>query len=153
MITGYTIKRTSADDPDFRMLIAELDSELWVELEEDQATYDPFNKVEHIDTVIVLYFHDEPVACGCYKEVNQMTIEIKRMFVRKAHRGKGLAKEVLGQLERWALERNYRLSVLETSIHFQTARQLYSGYGYHIIENYGPYAGLEDSICMKKELV
>lgn len=74
------------------------------------------------------------------------------MFVQKDQRGKGLAKKILAELESWAQEINYKYAVLETSIHFQAARKLYSSNGYKIIENYGPYVNLEESICMKKEL-
>lgn len=146
------IKRTTANDEDFRLLVKALDYELWVELKEDQATYDQYNIVSSISTVVVLYFNNEPVACGCFKKFDEHTAEIKRMFVQKDQRGKGLAKKILAELESWAQEINYKYAVLETSIHFQAARKLYSSNGYKIIENYGPYVNLEESICMKKEL-
>jgi putative acetyltransferase len=146
------IKRTSTSDPDFQQLIRELDHELWVELKEDQATYDQFNKVDHIDTAILIYENGQAVASGCYKEVDQDTVEIKRMFVRKPCRGKGLSKKILRELENWALEKNYRHAILETSIHFTVARNLYESTGYAIIPNYPPYTDLEESVCMKKEL-
>ena len=63
-----------------------------------------------------------------------------------------MSKKVLHELEQWAMEKNYRFAVLETSIHFQAARHLYETNGYGIIENYGPYNGLHESVCMKKEL-
>lgn len=74
------------------------------------------------------------------------------MFVQKDHRGKGLSKQILSELEQWAREKNYQFSVLETSIHFNVARNLYSASGYQVIPNYGHYAGLPESVCMKKEL-
>lgn len=146
------IKRTTTDDPDFQFLIRCLDHELWNELHEDQATYDPYNKVPGIQTALLIYDGNEAVACGCFKEYSSDTVEIKRMFVQKPHRGKGLSKKLLQQLEQWALEKHYRYAVLETSIHFQTARKLYETSGYHIIPNYPPYEGLTESVCMKKEL-
>lgn len=148
----FFIKRTTANDEDFQLLIKQLDYELWVELEEDQATYDQFNVVLDIPTAVVVYTGGEPVACGCFKKIDKNTVEIKRMFVRKDQRGKGLSKKVLAELEHWAKEENYDCAVLETSIHFQTARNLYSSSGYKVIPNYGPYAGLPESVCMKKEL-
>ena len=50
-----TIKRTNSDNEDFQQLIRQLDNELWNELNEDQATYDQYNKVPGLDTVIVVY--------------------------------------------------------------------------------------------------
>lgn len=148
----FFIKRTTANDESFQLLVKKLDHELWNELKEDQATYDQHNKVPDISTALVAYSNNEPVACGCFKELDETTVEIKRMFVQKNHRGKGLSKQILIELEEWAKEKNYCHAVLETSIHFQTARNLYTTNGYIVIPNYGPYAGLAESVCMKKEL-
>lgn len=152
MTSECYLKRTVAGDTDFKSLISKLDHELWNELNEDQATYDPLNKVDHIATAVVLYYQNQPVASGCFKEFDANTVEIKRMFVDKAHRGKGFSKKVLNELERWALEKEYRYAVLETSIHFQAACRLYTSNCYKIIPNYGPYQGLTESTCMKKTL-
>jgi putative acetyltransferase len=150
MIIGPTIKRTTSADKDFQMLITHLDHELWNELKEDQATYDQFNKVPDISTVLIIYQGQQPVACGCFKEIDANTVEIKRMFVEKEWRGKGLSKLILNELEQWAIEKGFENAILETSIHFTTARQLYESSGYTIIPNYPPYQGLTESVCMKK---
>lgn len=148
-----SLKRTTTGDEDFKLLAKELDHELWVELKEDQATYDQFNNVINIPTAVVVYISNEPVACGCFKKLDVYTVEIKRMFVRKNQRGKGLSRQVLSELEQWAREQNCKYAVLETSIHFETARKLYTSTGYKVIPNYGPYVDLAESICMRKELV
>src|SRR6266576_6609123 len=144
-----TIKRTTASDKDFQLLISYLDHELWNELNEDQATYDQFNKVTDITTAVLIYINGEPAACGCFKEFDKHTVEIKRMFVQKRWRGMGLSKKILHQLEHWALEKGYHCSVLETSVRFQIARRLYESNDYKIIPNYAPYIGLPGSVCMK----
>ena len=144
------IKRTTSADDDFQMLITHLDHELWNELQEDQATYDQFNKVPDLSTVLIAYQGQQPVACGCFKEIDANTVEIKRMFVEKEWRGKGLSKLILKELEQWAIEQGFENALLETSIHFTTARQLYESSGYTIIPNYPPYLGLTESVCMKK---
>jgi len=148
----FTLKKTTTVDKDFLYLVSCLDNELWNELNEDQATYDQFNKVDNIETALVVYSGDEPVACGCFKQYDNETAEIKRMFVLKAYRGMGLSKKILRGLEQWALKKGYRYAILETSIHFKTARSLYESNGYKITPNYSPYEGLAESICMKKEL-
>lgn len=152
MNTGVNIKRTGSNDPDFQLLASHLDHELWNELQEDQATYDQYNKVPDIKTAVVLYVDNKPVAIGCFKEYNKVTVEIKRMFVEKWYRGQGFSIVVLDELEKWARELNFRYAILETSVHFQAAKALYTGAGYHIIENYDQYKGLEESVCMKKKL-
>jgi GNAT superfamily N-acetyltransferase len=147
-----TVKRTNSEDKDFLQLVLHLDNELWNELKEDQATYDQYNKVPDLDTVIIVYAGNRPAAIGCFKKYNKDTVEIKRMFAEKQFRGKGVSKVVLNELENWARELEYRYSILETSIHFKTAQNLYINAGYRIIENYDQYKGLDESICMKKEL-
>jgi hypothetical protein len=153
MTEQVTVKRTTGSNPDFKQLISQLDNELWNELKEDQVTYDQYNKVPGINTALVVYENGEPVAIGCFKKYNDNTIEIKRMFVVKEHRGKKHSKRVLGELEKWAMRRGFKYAILETSIHFVAARSLYKNAGYAVIENYDQYKGLEESVCMKKELV
>src|SRR5690349_12952064 len=114
------IKRTTANDPEFISLTKELDHELWVELKEDQATYDKFNVVSEIQTAVLVDVDGEAVACGCFKSKDERTVEIKRMFVRKKFRGAGISKLILQELEKWAKELGYSFAVLETSIHFTT---------------------------------
>jgi hypothetical protein len=152
MLEKPTIKRTTANDKDFQWLIKQLDNELWNELKEDQATYDQYNKVPDINTAVVVYINAQPVASGCFKKYSADTVEIKRMFVEKQFRGKGISKIVLTELECWAIESGFKFALLETSIHFKTATTLYTSAGYKIIPNYDQYAGLQESVCMKKEL-
>ncbi len=147
-----TIKRTNSNDADFLQLVMQLDNELWNELKEDQATYDQYNNVPDLDTAVVIYENDRPVAIGCYRKYNGDTVEIKRMFVDKNHRGRGFSKLILDELEDWAIEAGYQYSILETSIHFKPARSLYTRAGYIITENYDQYKGLADSVCMTKKL-
>jgi putative acetyltransferase len=147
------IKRTNSDDPAFESLVTQLDHELWNELKEDQSTYDQYNKVPGLPTVVVIYMNEKPVACGCFKQYRSDTVEIKRMFVEKEFRGKGLSKIILKELEQWAKESGFQFAILETSVHFKAAQSLYTKAGYRVIENYDQYAGLEESFCMRKELM
>ena len=148
----HTIKRTTSNNEDFQWLIRQLDNELWNELKEDQAQYDQYNKVPDLNTVVVVYVNDKPAASGCFKKYNADTVEVKRMFVVKEHRGKGLSKTILSELEQWAIEEGFKYAILETSIHFIPATTLYKKSGYKIIPNYDQYEGLEESVCMKKDL-
>lgn len=146
------IQRTSTANPDFQALIGQLDHELWYELGEDQATYDQFNNVTHIDTALVLYEDGLALACGCFKNLNNETAEIKRMYVLKNARSKGLSKKILTELENWAKELNIKTLLLETSVHFKVARALYTSFGFYKISNYGSYEHLQDSFCMQKNI-
>ena len=74
------------------------------------------------------------------------------MFVAPEARGLGLAQKVLKELETWAIELGYSISVLETLYKQQAAISLYQKVGYVIVDNYEPYVGLENSVCMKKQI-
>src|ERR1700761_8746912 len=107
----FTIKRTTTENPDFIKLVSLLDHELWVELNEDQSTYDQYNKVPDLPTAIIIYDDEKPVAIGCFKKYNDDTVEIKRMFVDKSYRGKSISKLVLKELEKWAVEQGFEYSI------------------------------------------
>jgi hypothetical protein len=146
------IKRTNSNGDDFKLLITHLDEELWDQAMDDQAIRDQYNKVPDLNTALVVYADNKPIACGCFKQHDDITVEIKRMYVENEYRGKGVSKLVLSELETWANELGYKFAVLETGIQFKVARTLYETSGYQIIPNYGQYAGMEESVCMKKEL-
>jgi len=117
-----------------------------------QALYTEHNKTGVLQTALVGYLDESPVACGCFKIVDEKTIELKRMFVRKAQRGQGLSTLLLQALEDWAKELGYHHAILETGIKQLAAMNLYEKSGYEITVNYEPYVGMETSICMKKRL-
>jgi GNAT superfamily N-acetyltransferase len=146
------ISKTTSENLDFINLVAELDNGLWERYPELKSNYWGNNILEINPNVVILYFDNEAVACGCFKKYDKNTIEIKRMFVVPKSRGLGLAKRILQELELWASELGYTFSVLETLYKQQEAIGLYQKVGYSIVENYEPYIGFNDSICMKKTL-
>lgn len=144
--------RTSNTHADFKALTCLLDSELSSRYGTLQKQYDTHNVIEPIDTALVGYDEMEPVACGCFKVISNDTVEIKRMFVSSKSRRKGYSRTLLGALEQWAYECGYTKAVLETGKGQPEAIALYTKCGYKIIPNYGAYVGLENSVCMQKEL-
>jgi putative acetyltransferase len=153
---SYRIVRTSTENPDFKRLILRLDNEFWNELDQDRSTYEHLNQVPNLDTAVLVYIADEAVGCGCFREIDPPPspgrVEIKRMFVEKPFRGQSLSRKILEELERWAIERGHTEARLETSADFDRAITLYKTHGYVETEQYGPYVGNPDSVCLKKEL-
>jgi putative acetyltransferase len=130
------ISRTNSNNADFRSLITKLDNELHQRYGELQDFYDSHNIIEANNNVVVVYYDKIPVACGCFKKFDEETVEIKRMFVRKNNRGKGISKIVLNELEKWAAENKFKKAVLETGVKQSEAIGLYMNSGYKNIENY-----------------
>jgi putative acetyltransferase len=146
------VKRTTSSDYDFQKLVTLLDKELAIRDGDEHAFYAQFNKTVNIKNVVVAYIHEEAVGCGAFKEHDTNTVEIKRMFVEPTFRGKGIAQQVLAELESWTKENNYNACILETGKKQSEAIALYTKAGYSIIANYGQYEGVENSVCMKKEI-
>jgi GNAT superfamily N-acetyltransferase len=146
------LKRTDSTDADFIQLVQLLDADLAVRDGAEHAFYAQFNKIAMLQHVIVAYENENAVGCGAFKKFDEASAEIKRMYVLPTHRNKGIAAAVLLQLEQWAKEEGYTSTVLETGMKQPEAIRLYEKCGYSRIPNYGQYAGVENSVCMKKEL-
>jgi len=148
-----TLIRTDSDHEDFRYLITFLDRELSERDGDEHSFYAQFNTVDAIKHVVVAYIKNEPVGCGSIKAFDDESVEIKRMYVSNLQRRKGVAQEILAELEQWAAELGFERCVLETGTKQPEAIALYQKLGYSIIPNYGQYAGIENSVCMQKNAV
>lgn len=147
-----TLIRTSSDNPEFQLLVTELDKYLAVRNGDANDFFVQFNQVDQIKHVILAYENDQAVGCGAMKEYDQESMEIKRMFVPVEQRGKGIASTVLKELEAWAKELGYTKCMLETGDDMLEAVGLYTKSNYKIIPNYGQYVNVADSVCFEKVL-
>jgi putative acetyltransferase len=146
-------KRTNPTHQDFQLLVKHLDEELGERYGKEQEGYTAHNIIDHNGHVILVYDNNRPVACGCFRPMqDDGAVEIKRMFTKPAHRGRGTAKKILLQLEVWAKEKGFTKCRLETGIKQPEAVAVYIKSGYSLIDNYGPYVGNPNSICMQKSL-
>ena len=147
-----TIKRTTSNNEDFGNLVTQLDAYLRILDGEDHAFYAQFNKTSLLKNAVICYENNTAVGIGAYKEFEPNVAEIKRMYTVPECRGKGIAKAILNELETWAKEENYTISILETGFLQVDAIGLYQKLGYEITENFGQYIGVANSVCMKKNL-
>jgi putative acetyltransferase len=143
-------RRATSQNNDFQVLVRLLDKHLSVINGNDDAFFAALNTVEQIHHVIVAYSGNSSVGCGALKGFADDTAEIKRMFVLEEYRGRGIAQEILAELEVWALEIGFSRCILETSKQLTSAVRLYEKGGYILIPNYGQYQGVETSVCMQK---
>lgn len=144
--------RTNSNNKDFQELVKNLDIELHLRYADEQLFYDQFNKIDAIKYVVIVYDQDKSVGCGAIKEYAEKTMEVKRMYVQLANRGKGIASMVLQELEKWAIELGYEKCVLETGKKQPEAIRLYEKNNFYLIPNYGQYELVESSVCFEKEL-
>jgi GNAT superfamily N-acetyltransferase len=83
--------RTNSSNTDFQLLVKALDEYLTITDGDEHAFYDQFNKITHIQHVVVIYNGEQPVACGAIKKYEDGVWELKRMYVVPEHRGSGIA--------------------------------------------------------------
>lgn len=107
---------------------------------------------------------DEPVAMGGWRFradrgpaagsrlPGSRPAEIKRMFVRERWRGRGLARQVLAELETTAAAAGADWLVLETGERQPEALGLYRSAGYVPVPPFGLYADEEGSVYLGKRL-
>lgn len=121
--------------------------------EKQRAQYNQYNTLENIHDVILLFDQGTAIGCASFKHHEEGVAEVKRVFLKKEYRGRGLAKELMRQLEERARAKGYQKLVLETGAVLKEAYHLYQKLGYELIENYGPYRCMCGSICMSKSLI
>jgi N-acetylglutamate synthase-like GNAT family acetyltransferase len=148
----FKVVRTNSADNDFLALIKLLDSDLNGRYGELQKEYDKHNKVDMINDVAVIYKDGAAIGCGAFKEFDSESVEMKRVFIKPENRGQGFSKIIMNELEKTAKSKGYKYAVLETGIKQHEAIGLYTKLGYSVTENFGPYVGMETSVCMRKEL-
>lgn len=146
------IVRTNSEHKDFKSLVKDLDAYLAITDGDEHAFYDQFNGIENLDHVVLAYENDNAVGCGAFKTFDDSSVEIKRMYTVPECRGKGIASEIINNLELWASELSYEYCILETGKRQVEAVKFYQKKNYKNIANYGQYVGMANSLCFKKRL-
>jgi len=149
-----TIIYSNGDNPDFVDLCKQLDNYFnKVNGVEKQEGYNQYNTLSDIADVWIAYEDNVPVGCAAFKQYEDKVAEVKRVFVKPEYRGKGISKELMNALESKALEKEYKSLILETGKNFKAAIGLYQSMGYTVIENFGQYKDMPNSVCMEKVIV
>jgi len=147
------ITRERPDTPDAVALILELEAEL-------DPLYPRTSRHGYsVDKLIaqgVIFFvvrsAGAPAGCGGVQLFGAEYGELKRMYVRPAFRGLGLAKRLLEHLEDCARGQQIGLLRLETGIHQHAAIGLYERMGYQRIPPFGAYREDPNSLFFEKQI-
>ena len=150
--------RCSGTNEDFiencRLLDMDLDRRVGRVIQRDK--YTQFNQLDEIKEAVVVYFDGKAAGAGAIREYQYGDIdnatELKRVFVRDEFQGKGIGTRLVLELIEWAKELGYGKMILETGELLQESCHVYRKAGFNVIENYGPYVSMPESLCMMKEL-
>ncbi|MBE6511739.1 MAG: GNAT family N-acetyltransferase [Methanobrevibacter olleyae] len=138
-------------DERFIELTKELDNEYFMKYGDVVKKYEGYNDLKDPHIVILALNWGKPIACASFKLFDNDTIEIKRVYVKRRYRRKGIAYKLVKQLEKLAMEENFKYSIIETGRENEAAINLYKKLDYEIIDNFGIFEGDELCICMKKQ--
>ncbi|MEZ0129358.1 GNAT family N-acetyltransferase [Flavobacterium sp. LBUM151] len=152
MNPSIEVVKTTSENPDFAALIKTFDTFLWDRYPELKKDYWGNNLIEFNANVFLVYLDKKPVASGCFKKYNCTTVELKRMFVSPEARGLGLAQLMIKELETEVKNQGFQTMILETLYKQIEAIGLYQKMGFNIVDNYEPYVGLSNSVCMSKSI-
>lgn len=147
-------KDANGEDPSFVMLCNKLDHNLdeLVGKSFQRTQYDQYNQRDSIHDVIVVYRNGDPIACGAFKLYDEEHAELKRLYIEPSARNIGLGKELVRRLESKAKIKGFKWCILETSKPLEASCHLYKKMGYQVIENYGQYFNMPNSICMERKI-
>lgn len=152
---GVSIDVVPWDDAGLAVMRAEQQTEL-AALYDGEGDLEPVLPPEEMLATVALSIAGEVVGCGSLRDAARYGDgygELKRMYVRPEHRGRGYSRLVLRQLERIAAANGLRRLILETGTRQREAIGLYRAEGYRRIPCYGPYDERALSVCYAKWLV
>src|SRR4051812_27097368 len=103
-------------------------------------------------TFLVVRDGGEAVGCGAILRDPRDWGEVKRMYVQREQRGRGIGRRVLAELEAIARAAGVPLVRLETGIHNTEALALYRRVGFVDCDPFGDYAPDSLSVFMEKRV-
>jgi len=132
------------EDPEvlvlFDAFIREADGPLGIDLEAEIAAGPPADLAGPDGVLLLVRVSGEPAGLGGVRHLDSGVAEVKSMYLSPAHRGKGLARRLLGELEEIARRRGCRAVRLDTSDYLTAAVAFYRSSGYREVPSYNENA-------------
>ena len=149
-----TILEVPPDSADAVQLIGELDDHLLAHPYPPQSrhAFSVDKLVREGVVFFITYYEGQLAGCGGVKMFDDYG-EVKRMFVRPIHRGRGLGKAMLNRLAEYAQGKGAKVLRLETGIYEVEAIGLYESWGFSRRRPFGEYVEDPLSVYLEKQLM
>ncbi|MEP7126005.1 MAG: GNAT family N-acetyltransferase [Byssovorax sp.] len=150
-----TIAVESIASPDARALIALLDadiSERYPNPDDNFFELSPEEVAPENGAFVIARANGRAIGCGAVRRIDATTAEIKRMYVAREARGRGVSRRILAALEDEARRIGVTRLVLETGDRQVEAVALYLRAGFERIPRFGEYVTAPLSACFGKDL-
>ena len=143
---------TDEKDERFLNLVSELDKGYYERIGDELSKYDSYNEFKNPHVVLLAFDNGIAVACASYMLFDNDSVEFKRVYVKNEYRKRGIAYNMIIQLEKSVIESGFKYSYIVTGKNNQPAIKLYKKLNYELIDNFGQFKYDDTVICMKKEL-
>lgn len=120
----------------FAQFIRETDGPLGIDLEAEIAVGPPRDLAAPTGAFLLIEVDGEPAGFGGIRYLDTDVAEVKSMYVAPAHRGRGIARELLAELEGIARRRGCGAVRLDTSDYLTAAIAMYRAAGYREVPDY-----------------
>ena len=139
-MTNAKLEATSVDDPEVRALydafIREADGPLEIDLEAEIAAGPPSDLMPPSGVLLIARVDGQPAGLGGVRHLDTDIAEVKSMYLDPAFRGRGLARQLLAELEEIARRHDCQAIRLDTSDYLTDAIRLYRAAGYREVPDY-----------------
>ena len=149
---GYALRLMSPGDmPAIAGLMVEYFSELGLDLEQDGLDHDLADpEYGYQEGGFLLLCHGgEPVGCVGLRAWGEDAGEVKRMFIQKEHRGRGLGGKLLTTVVEMACEKGFSRLLLDTKKNLKAANHLYQKQGFKDTMNYNLNPRASRFMCLE----
>ena len=135
-----TLEKKATIDPEVLPLyadfVAEADGELGLQRSAETGQPPPADLDPPNGVLLLARVDGEPVGLAGVRHLDTDVAEVKSMYVVPEHRGRGLGRTLLTEVERLAAERGCTRTRLDTSDYLTDAIALYRAAGYREVPDY-----------------
>lgn len=120
----------------YEAFVREADEPLGIDIDAEFAAGPPPDLKPPDGVMLIARVDGAPAGLGGVRHLDTPVAEIKSMYIAPAHRGLGLGRRMLRELEAIAARRGCQATRLDTSDYLDNAVGLYRAAGYHQVPAY-----------------